>query len=121
MQSKFQWSTFVGFRAVPMSRNDRTRAIDVGRRPLTERGGVGGVDGARVGDADDHTSDAVRFDERDVEEGEVTVDELEDEEVTIMRDATDVNDDTGSLINEDAVGSIDDDDDDDDDTTVIVR
>ena len=49
-------------------------------------------------------------------------DELEDEEeVTIMRDATDVNDDTGSLINEDVVGSIDDDDDDDDDTTVIVR
>ena len=48
-------------------------------------------------------------------------DELGDEEATIIRDTTDVNDDTGSLINEDVVGSIDDDDDDDDDTTVIVR
>ncbi len=50
-------------------------------------------------------------------------DESDEEEVTIMRDGTDVNDDTGSLINEDVVGSIDDDDDDDDDddTTVIVR
>ena len=49
--------------------------------------------------------------------------ELEDEEATIIRDTTDVNDDTGSLINEDVVGNIDDDDDDedDDDTTVIVR
>jgi len=47
--------------------------------------------------------------------------ELEDEEATIIRDTTDVNDDTGSLINEDVVGNIDDDDDEDDDTTVIVR
>ena len=46
--------------------------------------------------------------------------ELEDEEATIIRDTTDVNDDTGSLINEDVVGNIDDDED-DDDTTVIVR
>jgi len=51
-------------------------------------------------------------------------DELGDEEVTIIRDATDVNDDAGSLINEDAIGNIDDEDDEDDeddDTTVIVR
>ena len=48
-------------------------------------------------------------------------DESSGEEVTIMRDTTDIDDDAGSLINEDIGASIDDDDDDDDDTTVIVR
>ena len=48
-------------------------------------------------------------------------DESSGEEVTIMRDITDIDDDAGSLINEDIGASIDDDDDDDDDTTVIVQ
>ena len=49
-------------------------------------------------------------------------DESSDEEVTIIHNATDISDDTDSLINEDVGTSIDDDDDDDDDdTTVIVR
>ncbi|MEC7876262.1 MAG: VWA domain-containing protein [Pseudomonadota bacterium] len=47
-------------------------------------------------------------------------DESSDEEVTIIHNATDISDDTDSLINEDVGTSIDDDDD-DDDTTVIVR
>ena len=46
-----------------------------------------------------------------------------DEEVTIIRDTADIDSDenTSSLINEDAETNIDDDDDDGDDTTVIVR
>ena len=49
---------------------------------------------------------------------------MSDEEVTIIRDTSDIDSDenTASLINEDAETNIDDDDDDDDDdTTVIVR
>ena len=51
---------------------------------------------------------------------------LSDEEVTIIRDTSDIDSDenTASLINEDAETNIDDDDedeDDGDDTTVIVR